>query len=238
MRTTPGAAILAIKPLLRSLLLGAAIAASLSWHSSCFSANLYKWVDDKGQVHYSDAVPPDAINKKRDVIDQKGVVIDEIGAAKTKAQSKEERRRKKQEAIRRQQLKAQQEHDRLLLQTYTSEGDIVNMRDRRISTIDDKITLNKDHIDKLKKDLVPLRKQIAAMQQNGKEIPADLRDKVREIEDHISLRIKIIKQQRDELKRVREQFQKDLERFRTLTVHPEPAERQVSTGSVYPPPHP
>lgn len=238
MKHAPGAAILAINLLLRSLMLAASIAASLSWHSTCSAADLYKWVDDKGQVHYSDAVPADAVNKKRDVLDSKGVVVDEVGAAKTKAELEEEQRRKEQEAIRQQQLKTQRKHDRMLLQTYNSASDIIDMRNRRIAAISDNITLNKNRIDKLNEDLTPLRKQIAGLQQNGREVPDELRRKVRNIEDHIAMRNRIIKQQHEEQARLRVRFQRDLDRFKALIGRTGPANRQVSSGSGSPHPHP
>ena len=200
-------------------------------------AELYKWVDDKGQIHYSDSVPPEAINKQRDVIDQKGIVVDEIGAAKTKAQLEEDKRRKAQEAIKQQQLDAKHRHDKMLLETYNNDSDIVKMRERKLAAISDIITINQNRIDKLKEDLVPFKKQVAAIQKNNKEIPGELRDKVKEIKDHIAMRVKIIQQQHDEQDRLRDKFQQDLERFRYLTGRQAPGQ-QVSSGSGSPPPHP
>ena len=237
MNHTPGALILAINWFTRSLFLSTAITASLLWHANSFSAELYKWVDDKGQIHYSDSVPPEAINKKRDVIDQKGIVVDEIGAAKTKAQLEEDKRRKAREAIKKQQQDAIHQHDLMLLETYNNDSDIVKMRERKLAAINDIITINQNRIDKLKEDLVPFKKQIAAIQKSNKEIPGELRDKVKEIEDHIAMRVKIIQQQHDEQDRLRDKFQQDLERFRYLTRRQAPGQ-QVSNGSGSPPPHP
>lgn len=237
MNHAPDALILAINSYTRSLFLTAAMTVSLLWHSDCFPAELYKWVDDKGQVHYSDSVPPDAINKKRDVIDNKGIVVDKIGAAKTKAQLEEEARREQLEAIKQARLNARRQHDQMLLQTYNNESDLLQMRDRKLSAINDTITLNRNRIGKLKEDLDPIKNRIATLQKDGKEIPDDLQARAKALEDHIVMRTKIIKQYRDQQDRLREQFQQDLERFKYLTENQGAAGQQVNSESGSPPPH-
>ena len=46
---------------------------------------LYKWVDDNGQVHYSDKVPPKQIKKEHQELSGHGVVLEKIGGAWTPA---------------------------------------------------------------------------------------------------------------------------------------------------------
>jgi hypothetical protein len=53
-----------------ALLLGGLIA-------SAAAAEVYRWVDENGEVHYSESLPPDHQDKGHDVLNQQGIVTDE-----------------------------------------------------------------------------------------------------------------------------------------------------------------
>lgn len=57
-----------ITPLLTALALAA---------SSVNAAQVYRWVDENGEVHYSESLPPDYQDKGHDVLNQQGMVVDE-----------------------------------------------------------------------------------------------------------------------------------------------------------------
>ena len=52
------------------------------------AAGVYKWTDDLGIVHYSDQMPPEAVNKGTMVFDKQGRPIKKIEAAPTPEQQK------------------------------------------------------------------------------------------------------------------------------------------------------
>src|SRR5260370_15524175 len=52
------------------------------------AAGMYKWTDDKGIVHYSDQMPPEAVNKGTVVMDKQGRPVKKIEAAPTPEQQK------------------------------------------------------------------------------------------------------------------------------------------------------
>jgi hypothetical protein len=53
-----------------SLFLSAAILAA----GSAMAAKVYRWVDENGEVHYSETLPPDIKVKKHDELDERGIV--------------------------------------------------------------------------------------------------------------------------------------------------------------------
>ena len=65
---------------------------------------MYKWVDDKGVVHYTDQVPPDAVNKGNVQLSPQGIPIRKIAPATTPEQRKarEAEPERQREAARRQ----------------------------------------------------------------------------------------------------------------------------------------
>jgi hypothetical protein len=54
-----------------ALLLGGLIACDVA------AAEVYRWVDENGEVHYSESLPPDYQDKGFDVLNQEGIVTDE-----------------------------------------------------------------------------------------------------------------------------------------------------------------
>jgi hypothetical protein len=60
--------------------LSIAAALVLGWHvAPAGAAEVYRWVDENGEVHYSESLPPDYKDKEQgyDVLNRQGLVIDE-----------------------------------------------------------------------------------------------------------------------------------------------------------------
>ncbi len=119
---------------------GAALAifalAALVTHAGSTHAALYKWVDEHGEVHYSDKVPPEAVNKGNVELNKQAIPIKKTEPALTPEQLKA----KAAEDERQRQAAKQQEEinrrDRALLASYTSENEIDLARARAMQTID------------------------------------------------------------------------------------------------------
>jgi len=99
-------------------------------------AALYKWTDEKGVVHYTDTLPPEAVDKARVELNKQGVEVKKTD----KALTPEQRRAMEQDVQKQKELARQQEEvarrDRALLSTYTSEAEIDLARKRSLQTID------------------------------------------------------------------------------------------------------
>jgi len=120
-------------------LAGATLAAVLVLAAPAAAAGSYKWVDDKGVVHYTDKIPPEAVNKGNVQLDKQGVTVKRTEPA----MSSEQRRAKAEEEERQKQLAKERElvdrRDRALLSTYTMESEIDLARRRALATIEQQI---------------------------------------------------------------------------------------------------
>ncbi|MCC6532277.1 MAG: DUF4124 domain-containing protein [Burkholderiales bacterium] len=98
-------------------------------------AALYKWVDDKGQVQYSDKPPADK-NKGGVQMSNRGVVVKKLDPGPTPEQQKA----KEEELVRRkaeeQQALSQRRLDNALLQSFSNAQEIDMKRDREIQSLD------------------------------------------------------------------------------------------------------
>ena len=65
-----------LKPFTFTLLTAAALAAGL-YASAVGAGDVYRWVDENGEIHYSETLPPNYQDKGHDVLNRDGIVVDE-----------------------------------------------------------------------------------------------------------------------------------------------------------------
>ncbi len=102
-------------------------------------AAMYKWVDDKGVVHYSDQVPPAAVNKGNVELSPQGIPIRKVAPAMTPEQrsaheAEQARQNESAKGPTREQIESAR-HDRALLQSYTTAGEIDLAKARSLQTL-------------------------------------------------------------------------------------------------------
>jgi hypothetical protein len=86
---------------------------------------MYRWVDEHGDIYFSDQVPPEQAQHSRASLSKTGRIIEVIEQAKTKEQQEQEKRL---EQLRQQQEKLianQKMHDKSLLSTFRSKEDML-----------------------------------------------------------------------------------------------------------------
>jgi len=59
------------------ILLVAAAQTAWMYPAPAAAAEVYRWVDENGEVHYSESLPPDYKDKGHDVLNRDGLVVDE-----------------------------------------------------------------------------------------------------------------------------------------------------------------
>ena len=102
-------------------------------------AAMYKWVDEQGVTHYSDKMPPEAVNRGSVTLDTQGRALKKIEPAPTSDQlrARQMDADRKEAAAREQELTARR--DRALQQSYTTEAEIELARTRVLTTIDSQL---------------------------------------------------------------------------------------------------
>ena len=111
--------------------------------SSAAQANLYRWVDESGKVHFSDKVPPSMAQKGHTSLGDNGI-------ESSKTSSSEELKQKQAEANKKQEVLAEmteakkaeaiaKRKDDQLLATYESREEIIGAFSKKISLVDQSI---------------------------------------------------------------------------------------------------
>ena len=178
------------------------------------AAGMYKWTDDKGVVHYSDQMPPEAVNKGTVVMDKQGRPVKKIEAAPTPEQQKaKELEDERQKAIAR--LRDEQTRkDQALLQSYTSEDEIEFARSRAISAVSIQIKSAENYTTELTRRQQELEKQKLALA--GKPMPAALENELTGLNDELGRQSRLLALKKDELATISARYDIDKRRWQEI----------------------
>jgi len=181
------------------------------------SAKLYKWVDEDGNVQYSDKLPPTAVKKPHENLDSRGLVIKKTGRAKTPEEIAEEARVRKLREETQRRIDEQKARDRVLLNTYRSEDDIILARDGKLATIDSQIRITYTNITRLKDRLSNYKRKAANLERKGKKIPKQMQTGIDNTRQEINDSYASILRQEKDKDTIRNKYASDLQRFRKLS---------------------
>ena len=180
------------------------------------SARLYKWVDEAGNVHYSDKLPPAAVRKPHAKLDERGLVIEKTGRAKTPEEIAREEELQHLREKQQRQLEEQKARDKVLLNTFRSEDDIILARDGKLATYDAQIRIAYTNIERLKAWLETQKKKAAALERKGRMIPKKLLEEIENTRHQIKSNYESILRQEKDKEFIRKKYAADLARFREL----------------------
>ncbi|VAW80127.1 hypothetical protein MNBD_GAMMA15-1427 [hydrothermal vent metagenome] len=180
------------------------------------AGKLKKWVDENGQIQYGDHIPAQYAKKSNQTLNNQGIVVQTRAAAKTPEQFAEEKRqaelKTEQERIR----KLQARKDRILLDTFTNEDEMVMTRDGKIEAIEAIIRVTNGRIEKIRQRLGTKKKRAANMERSGKPVPKIITKQINDLRNQIRQNIDYIDNRKLEQQAIREKFETDISRFREL----------------------
>ena len=187
---------------------------------------LYKWIDDNGQIRYSDRLPPSQARKKHQQLNSQGVVLSTKEAAKTDEQlaaEAEAARKLEEENARLAKLKeAQDKKDQVLLLTFSSEEELGIARDNRLDVLDSVIQLIKKSISTTQQRLDELQGSADTLYlSKGKEVPGGLAQKIEHFTRKLENRNAQLASKLAEQDKINQQYERDVARFRELKAETE-----------------
>jgi hypothetical protein len=182
------------------------------------AGKLYKWVDENGQTRYGDRVPPQYAKKSNETLNKQGVVVESKAAAKTREQLAEEQQLAKLKAEQERKRQEKEHQDRILLDTFTNEDEMILTRDGKIEAIEAVIRVTKSRTEKIKQRLATWKLRAANLERSGKAVPQKLQQNIREARRQIRYNSGYISNRREAQQAIRVKFELDIKRFRTLKM--------------------
>lgn len=195
---------------------------------SAQAVKLYRWVDNSGEVHYSDRVPPEYAHQERARLNEQGIYVERTKAAKTEDEIAQDRELARLREAQNMILEEQQARDRVLMTTFSSEEDIFFVRDNKLETIAGQLKLAESTIARLSERLANMQTEAAARERKGQRLRKDFLSEIETTRRQIEDKYREIARREAEKQTITEEFDRALSRFRDLkrldkhnTIEPE-----------------
>ncbi|MEQ8230687.1 MAG: hypothetical protein RLW61_13155 [Gammaproteobacteria bacterium] len=174
------------------------------------------WTNHEGVRECGNAVPPEFAQKGHETLNKQGLTTRTKEAAKTLEELEAERTAAAARRAEARKAAEQKQADKVLLDTFASEDDLVLTRDGQIAHLDSQIRLVESHIEKLRSNLDQMIERAAEMERRGKKPSADMIKDIDNVRAQITENEAFIADKHAEQQAIRERFDADIERFREL----------------------
>ena len=178
---------------------------------------VYRWVDEDGQVHYGDSIPPEYSDLPKQVLNEHAVTVEHLEGRKTEEQLAAEAKAKELEMQKELQLRA----DKALLATYLSVEEIVMHRDRRIELFQAQSRVTELYLRNLERRLTKLKREASRYRPYSEDpdapmISDDLVADINETQETIQRHEKNLMKFREDEQQIVARFEGDINRFKAL----------------------
>jgi hypothetical protein len=175
-----------------------------------------KWVDENGAVHYGTSIPPEYVDRAHTELNQRGIEIKHVDRAKTAEELAQEQELKKLREKQQRLLQEQQTRDKLLLEMYRKDDDLMLERNGKLSQIDVHIMVKNKQIKTLKKRLAKWQAKAAAAERSGGKLNKKQQGALDATQRQIEAAYSSIIDKQRERQRLEDQYDRDLARLRQL----------------------
>ena len=200
----------------RKRLIAKGLLLSLLLAPPILSAKLYKWVDENGEVHYSDKVPSQYQKGAHSELDKRGIQRKQVDAAKTKEEIAKEQELERLRAEQQRLIEEQWKEDQVLLRTFRSEDDILMTRNGSITAVDVTIQVTRSNIRRMKFKLAEMQQRAAQIERQGRAVSQKQLQSIESTRRQLKESYTAIIRQEQKKEVIRTKAASDLDRFRKL----------------------
>lgn len=182
---------------------------------------VYTWVDRNGVQHFGDSIPAEYADQDKTVLNSHGVPIGTIEGRRTPEQLEAAARKRAAEEKAKQDAVLARQRDQNLLATYLTVEEIEALRDRRVDILEAQARVTIQYLEQLRTKLTGLEQQALKFrpynrEENAPAMPEHLaEDLVRTVND-VRSQERNLETKRTETHKLREQFGRDIARFKEL----------------------
>jgi hypothetical protein len=176
----------------------------------------YKWIDDKGIVHYADKMPAEAVNRGHAELNPLGVSVKKTDPALTPEQVRAQAAETERQKLAVKEREDLARRDRALLASYTREEDIDLARARALKTIEGQMQSARNYnamLVKREQELVEKKQALA-----GKDAPPALDRELESVQGELAKSNALLAAKRQESLVVAAKYDTEKQRWRGLQV--------------------
>lgn len=184
--------------------------------SAALAQKLYRWVDAEGKVHYTDTLPPEAVDQARDEISRSGTTVNRVERALT-AEERAAQEAEAAENARLAAIKAEQDKmDAALTGSYATEADLARAYRERFDLLDQSLEAARVGIRSQERSLEEQLAHAAALERGGKPVPATVQSSIAAARKQVEDQREYLRRRETELQNLQAEYDRILQRYRLL----------------------
>jgi hypothetical protein len=185
----------------------------------CAQAKMYKWVDENGQMHFGDRIPEKYLTKEHDELNEQGFKTKHREAAKTSEEKAEVKRLKQEREKAALAEEKKRKLDRVLLDAYDSERDLIAARDSRLEAVAVQIQLAESIINNSNKKIGSIEQQVTEIRASNRKVPDDLYKSIDIEKEQVKVHGRALENYKKRSDEIAAQYNDYIERFRAAKSH-------------------
>lgn len=195
-------------------------------------ASTYKWTDDQGVTHYSDQVPPEQSGHRRSVLSPQAQEVDIVESPKSPEELKREKQlnyfRQRQDKI----FAEQKKQDLALLRTYRNTDEMYLALRSKLEALEGIVKITETNINRQRNTLATQELKLANIE---KHLGDSATNKQQGVIEATRRQIATYEQRagviRAEQKRITDEFNRDIERFKVIKAQLESSQTESRGNS-------
>lgn len=162
-----------LRRVLSQALIAALVLATVShaWGADSGTRNRYKWRDGAGNLHYSDALPPEAAKFGYEVVNAQGIVVKHVDRAMSASELKEAKAAAQVAQGQKNEVEALARADELLVSGYPEESDLERTQHQKLDVLDQQIIAAQISLRSQEQILADLLGRAAEDERAKKDVP-------------------------------------------------------------------
>lgn len=182
-------------------------------------AKMYKWVDENGQMHFGDKIPQKYQAKEHDELNERGMKVKHKDAEKTAQEKAEEQRLEDERKKAALEVEKKKRMDRVLLDAYDSENDLIVARDSRLDAVASQIQLSEAIISESNKKIESMEERVAQIKVSGREVPNNLYESIESEKQQVAAQNRVMESHKKRGGEISVKYNDYIKRFRDAQAH-------------------
>ena len=174
------------------------------------------WTNSEDVKECGNVVPPEYSQEGHSEVSEQGITTNTTDRAKTPEELAAEKQAIAEQEVRNEIAAKIATHDRVLLDTFTTEEDLLLARDGKLAAIDTRILHTQQIATDLEHKLSNLEEDAANQERAGKHLDDELLGNITSLQSQIGQNSSFILDRQKEKELLTEQFELDLARYRQL----------------------
>ena len=177
-------------------------------------AKMYKWVDEDGQMHFGDKIPQKYQVKEHEELNERGMKVKHQEAEKTPQEKAEQQRLEQERKKAAFEAEKQKKLDRVLLDAYDSENDLITARDSRLDAVATQVQLSEAIISESNKKIKTMEEQVAQIKVSGRKVPDNLYKSLENEKQQVATQTRVMKTHKKRGEEISLKYNGYIKRFR------------------------